>query len=404
MILRRSSLSAAALALSAFLSSCGKNEIATRVAANALPIVPVAAVQRMDLSRSTILTAEFEPFQEVELMAKVSGYVQSIKVDIGDQVKAGQLIAVLEVPEMQDDLSRATATIEQAEAETAAARDELARSESAYQIAHISFTRVQDLSKREPGLIPLQEVDEVRSRELIAQAQLSSAKSKLRVAQQRAQVARSDESRVRTMKNYVSITAPFAGTVTRRYANLGSLVQAGTSSQTQAMPLVRLSQNGLLRLRLPVPESMVPSVKVGRPVEVRVASLARSFEGRVARFTAKVDQATRTMLTEVDVPNASNLIVPGMYAEVTLGLEGRPQVLSVPLEAIERSASATRVFVVDGSGVVKIVPVKLGIEDAHNAEVQSGLQVGDQVMTAQRSGVKEGDHVQPKLVAAGQGK
>ena len=120
------------------------------------------------------------------------------------------------------------------------------------------------------------------------------------------------------MYQYAVITAPFAGVVTKRYANTGSLIQAGTASQTQAMPVVRLSENGLLRLALPVPESAVPLVHLGEPVDVHVSALHRTFPGRVARFADKVDESTRTMKTEVDVPNPTLVLVPGMYAEVDL--------------------------------------------------------------------------------------
>jgi len=381
------------------LSSCEKAAPPTVAAKTGVQVVPVAPVVRADIATSSVLTGEFEPFQEVEVMAKVAGYVQSIKVDIGDKVNAGQLLAVLEVPEMKDDITRASAAIEQSNAEISAAQDELTRSESAFQIAHLSYTRLQEVAQREKGLIPLQEVDEVRSRDLIAQSQVAAAKSKLRVAEQRTQVAKAEEARARTMGNYVSITAPFAGVITRRYANLGAMVQAGTSSQSQAMPVVRVSQTSVLRLNLPVPESIAASVRVGRPVDVRVAALNRTFSGTVARFTNKVDQATRTMITEVDVQNPKNEIFPGMYAEVTLGLEEHKQALTVPLEAVERTATSTRVFAVR-SGAVDVVPVQLGIEDDRRVEIRTGLKEDDLVITGQRASLKPGQAVRTKVMDA----
>ena len=193
--------------------SCSRESEEVEVqAANAEEqVVPVARVRRADIATRTVLTAEFESFQEIDVMAKVAGYVRSIKVDLGDRVREGQLLAVLEVPEMQDDLARAAATIDQSDAEVDAARDELLRSESAHHIAHLSFQRIQDVSKREPGLVPQQEVDDAQSRDLVAEAQISAARSKLQAAQRRTQVAKADQSRVRTMHNYVSIAAPFCG-------------------------------------------------------------------------------------------------------------------------------------------------------------------------------------------------
>ncbi len=382
-------------------TSCEKPVVTASATESQEQIVPAARVVRSDISTSSVLTGEFEPFQEIEVMAKVAGYVQSISVDIGDRVTAGQLLAVLEVPEMKDDIARATAAIEQSSAEIEAAKDELARSESAYQIAHLSYTRVQEVAQREKGLIPLQEVDESHSRDLIAQAQLNAAKSKLRVAEERVQVAKAEEARARTMGNYVSITAPFAGVISRRYAHPGALVQAGTSSQSQAMPVVRLSQIHVLRLSLPVPESVVASVKVGQPVEVRVSALNQTFAGHVTRFTNKVDQSTRTMTTQVDVPNPDGNILPGMYAEATLGLDHHRDVLTVPLEALDRTAAGVRVYAVRG-GTIEIVPVELAIEDDQKAEVKSGLNEGDVVVTARRASLKQGQRVTAEVTAQGQ--
>jgi RND family efflux transporter MFP subunit len=147
---------------------------------------------------------------------------------------------------------------------------------------------------------------------------------------------------------------------------------------------------------------MVSSIQVGESVDVRVSSLNnRTFSGKVARTSGKVDQATRTMITEVDVPNSSGLILPGMYAEVTLHLEHRNDVLSIPLEAIERSASGARVFRIDPQGGVHIVNVRLGVEDSRRAEILSGLTEGDPVAVAQRAGLREGEFVRIKTAGSG---
>ena len=165
----------------------------------------------------------------------------------------------------------------EANAELATARDELQRAESAHDMAHLSYSRILDVSKREPGLVPQQEVDEAHSRDLVAEAQVSATKSHITACEQRIRVAQAEQGRFKTLYQYAVITAPFTGVVTKRYANTGSLIQAGTSSQTQAMPVVRLSENGLLRLALPVPESAVPLIRLGEPVDVRVSALHRTF-------------------------------------------------------------------------------------------------------------------------------
>ena len=358
----------------------------------------VASVTRADLSSGVNLTAEFEPFQEVDVMAKVAGYISDIQVDIGDRVAKDQLLATLEIPEMQDDLTRASAAIAEANADLAAARDELQRDESAHQMAHLSYTRILEVSSKEKGLVPQQEVDEVHSRDLVAEAQVSAAKSRIAASEERIRVSQAEQSRYKTMYQYARITAPFTGVVTKRYANTGSLIQAGTASQTQAMPVVRLSENGLLRLQLPVPESDVPLVRLGEPVDVKVSALHRTFPGVVKRFADRVDESTRTMKTEVDVQNPSLTLVPGMYAEVDLLTERRQHVLTVPAEAIDGAGDKTRVFAVR-SGNIAIVPVTLGLENANLVEIRSGeLREGDDVVVGSRSGLKTGDSVQTKAM------
>lgn len=393
-------LSAALAVVSlAALSSCARNEDAKAAPTEpAVRIVAVAPVARADLSSAVDLTAEFEPYQEVDVMAKVSGYIRDIPVDIGDRVSKDQLLATLEVPEMQDDLNRAAASIEEANADLAAARDELQRDESAQQMTHLSYTRILEVANKESGLVPQQQVDEAHSRDLVAEAQVAAAKSRIAASQQRIRVSQAEQARYKTMFQYARITAPFAGVVTKRYANTGSLIQAGTSSQ--AMPVIRLSENGMLRLQLPVPESAVPSVHVGEPVDVNVSALHRTFPGVVKRSADKVDEATRTMKTEVDVPNPSLQLVPGMYAEVNLITSQHKKALAVPAEAIDGAGDSARVFVVRADGAVAIVPVHLGLEDAHLVEVTAGdLHDGDAVVVGSRAGLKAGDRVQAKVTA-----
>ena len=385
------------------LSACTRTTAAGSGASQtqeAPPIVPVVKAARTDLINDLVLTAEFEPYQQVDLMSKVAGYIRSINVDIGDRVRLGQVIATLEIPEMEDDLTRGQAAIQQTDDEIATASDEVHRAEAAHELAHLSFTRISDVIRREPGLVPRQEIDEARSRDLIAEAQVAAAKSNLRTAEQKARVSRVDQSRIETLHKYMTISAPFDGVVTKRYANAGSMIQAGTASQSQAMPVVQLSQNNLLRLILPVPESAVSRVHVGETVDVRVSSLAKSFPGRVARFADKIQPSTRTMDTEVDVQNPSLTLIPGMYAEEDLRVEEHNNALSVPLDAVDRSGSSPRVYTVPSTGVIRIVPVALGLENAQRVEVLSGLQEGELVAIGRRAGLKDGQPVQVRVEGA----
>jgi len=388
------------------MSSCGRDESANgSQRANApatenVPVVPAVKVTRSDLSNDISLTGEFQPYQEVDLMAKVSGYVKSIPVDIGDQVKEGQVLATLEIPEMEDDLTRAAAAAQAADADVTTARDDLRRATASHEIAHLSYTRIEDVNKKEAGLVPLQEIDVVHSRDLEAEAQLSMAQSRLRSAEQHSQMAQSEQARVHTLYKYTKIVAPFSGVITKRYANVGSMIQAGTSSQTQAMPVVRISQNNLLRLMLPVPESNVPLIRDKEAVEVRVASVGKTFEGRITRFSKSVQTATRTMDTEVDIPNPDFVLVPGMYADVVLRTEHHSNALSLPVAAIDRSRGTTDAYTIDSSGILHICPVKTGIETPQQIEVLSGLKEGDTVIPGRHSGLQDGMKVRPKYMDA----
>lgn len=379
-------------------TACSRTEaVETPSGTPSTPTVAVAKASVGDLSRGMVLTAEFAPYQEIDVMAKVSGYVKRINVDIGDRVHQGQVLATLEVPEMADDLTKAAAAVDRNSADVAHARDELQRAESAHDMAHLSHMRLAAVLKTRPGLVAQQEIDDAHSRDLVAEAQVSAAKSALAATQEQVKVSQADHARYQTLYNYAVVTAPFDGVITRRFADTGSMIQAGTASQTQAMPVVRLSQNSLLRLVLPVPESAVSQVRVGQAVEVRVPSLKRAFSGRVARFADKLQLGTRTMPTEVDVPNPRLILIPGMYAEVDLQLQNHVQALSVPMTAIGGPEGRPTVYLVSGQGTIEERAVKTGLETASRVEILSGLSAGDLVVIGNRSQLKPGDAVRPKL-------
>jgi RND family efflux transporter MFP subunit len=394
-------LAACVLALAA--SSCArKSEAETPPSGTAAdtPTVAVAKVTTGDLTNNLVLTAEFRPYQEVEVMAKVAGFIKEIRVDAGDRVKEGDLLATLEVPEMADDMRRDKAAVERSLADVQHAQDELSRAQSAHDIAHLSFARLTAVSEKKPGLVAQQEIDDAHSKDLVAEAQISAAKSAVSSAMQQVDVNKADMQKVQTMIDYTRVTAPFTGVITKRYADKGSMIQAGTASQTQAMPVVRISQNGLLRLILPVPESAVPTVHIGQHVDVKVPTLNRNFPGTVARFSDKLNLSTRTMDTEVDVPNSNLLLIPGMYAEVDLALHARNSVLTLPVTAVDidgTNAGQGRVMVVAPNNRVQARSIALGMETANRVEVRSGLNEGDMVVLSGRSTLQAGQEVRPKL-------
>ena len=389
------------------ISSCNRTpKVEAHIAET--PVVAVAKASVEDLSKNLVLTAEFRPFQEVDVMSKVAGFVKSIQVDVGDHVRQGQLLATLEIPEMTDEITRAQAGLDRSRAEVRRAQDDVQRAESAHQIAHLSYTRLAGVMKERPGLIAQQEVDDAHGRDLVAEAQTASARSGLDSASQRVKETQAELEKYKTLFNYTRVTAPFAGVITKRFADTGSMIQAGTASQTQAMPLVRLSENSLLRLILPVPESVVSHVRVGGQVEVLVPSLGRTFSGKVARFADRVQTATRTMDTEVDVPNPGLVLVPGMYAQVNLTLNQRHSALAIPVGAIEladetsgegqpAAKSHGKAMVVAPDGRLSWRKVDIGLETASRVEILSGIQEGEQVVVGNRSGLQPGQLVRPKL-------
>jgi len=384
------------------LSSCGKTQSAQAEESNApdIPTVAVAKAAVDDISHKVVLTAEFKPYQEVEVMAKVAGYLKKINVDVGDRVQEGQLLALIEIPEMADDQARAQSQFNRDQAELARAKDELTRAESAHSISHLSYQRLSQVAKQRPGLVAQQEIDDAQSKDLTAEAQVSAAKSSVTAAEQQVQVGQADVQKVRTLFDYTKVTAPFTGVITKRYADTGAMIQAGTSSSTQAMPLVKVSQNNLLRLIFPVPESIVPTVHIGQQVEVRVPTLGRSFPGTVKRFADKVATATRTMDTEVDVPNPDLVLIPGMYAEADLTTDQRKGVLTVPISAVDLGTDETsgQVTVVTPDNKIDIRKVQIGAQTESKIEIRSGLHEGDLVVTGNRSSLKAGQQVRPKPV------
>lgn len=362
-----------------------------------IPTVPVAVVGPATLQNNVVLSAEFTPFQDVDVMAKVAGYVRNIRVDIGSHVRAGDVLAVLEVPETQDELQKAKAGVAAAEANVVTAQAGIQRAEAAAKIAHVSFERINDVATKNKGLVPRQEVDVAQSRDAEAVAQLASTKSEWQAALNTKAAAESEYARAGAMMQYATIRAPFSGIVTKRYANTGSMIQAGVSSQTQAMPLVRLAQYNVLRLTVPVPVTDAAEIKDGQPVDVNVANPPRAIKGKISRYAGSVQMSTRTMDTQVDVPNADGSLLPGMYAEVHLHLADRQNVLSVPVDAVDGlGTSVEQAYVVRG-GVLHVVQVTTGLQTATRLEVVAGLNSGDQVVVGRHTGLSEGEKVRPRI-------
>lgn len=320
--------------------------------------IAVSKVIRTNLSQTITLAAELVPYTEATLYAKVPGYLKEINVDIGDQVKAGEVLAVLEVPELVNIVARNKATLDQAK---------------------LDFTRIMGVSKKRPELIAQETVDKTTEAYKIAQASYEHSK---------------------TMHDYSVITAPFDGVITQRFVDEGAMIQEGTNTNTQAIPIVHIADNNKFRLVFPVPESIVSLVKPGNPVDIHILSMNKRFKGVIARIASRVSTDTRTMETQVDVYNNPSLnLAPGMYASAKLYLKEKKNVLALPVPAVEIAAQPN-VWLINKKGELEERSVTLGLQTPEMVEILSGLQEGDLVVYGNRNALAVGITIKPKLIEA----
>jgi RND family efflux transporter MFP subunit len=361
----------------------------------------VVRVEHHDLGETLSISGAFKAFQDVDVHAKVAGYIKVINVDVGDHVKQGQTLAVLEVPELAAQLVGAEAACRRADEEIARARGDLERAKSANSAAHSAYTRLNEAAKTRQGLVAQQELDDSQAKDLESAGQVSSAQAALSAAQQESEVAQANRKQVSAMEDYTHITAPFAGVITNRYADTGALVAAGTSSSTQAIPVVRIAQISVLRLVLPIPESVAGQIRVGKTLKVHVQALNQDFEGKVSRYADSLNEQTRTMETEIDFQNSDGKLIPGMYTETYFVHDQKKNVLTVPLEAVQREGDQAKILVVNSQNTVEVRPVKLGQEESRQVEVLAGVAEGERVIIGNPGDFRPGQKVLIKEVETG---
>jgi len=315
--------------------------------------VQVVTPQKGEISRSiTLPTYRLLPYQEATLYAKVPGYLKTITVDKGDRVKEGQLLAEIEVPELLADRIKY-----EAEAELAAT----------------DYQRVTDAQKTAPDLVTPQSVDAARGKHLVAKANLE---------------------RLETLLRYATISAPFSGTVTRRSVDPGAFIPAATaSSAAQSAAVLTLMDFSRVRVQVAVPEPEVPLIKNGLPVQVTLGELpGRAFPGKVTRYSHALDEATKTMLTEIEIPNPEAELLPGMYASVKIAVQRKGEALLLPAESLVLEKNKASVFLVADSKARK-VPVKTGFNDGISVEILEGLNPADRVVLLGKQALTDGQAV-----------
>jgi membrane fusion protein, multidrug efflux system len=309
---------------------------------------------RRDIVRSLSLPANIAPWYQATLYAKVPGYVREMKVDKGDEVVKGQLLAVLDAPEVEQQFRQA---------------------EADYKIKSLTHRRLLKVWKENPDVIAKQDLD-------VAEATAEGAKHLM-------------DNR-RTLYEYTRVEAPFGGTITARFADPGTMIQSGAGSATQAAPLYTLMDLDQVRVYINVPQEAAHLAKPGVPATLSLKELpGKPLHGAITRTTEALDPASRTLLVEIDMPNEQRLLQPGMFVSVTLELERHPQALSLPPNAIAQAAtgsSRSAVFVVN-QGTITEKPVTTGIDDGMGIEIKEGLSDEDEVVVVGKTGLKDGAHV-----------
>jgi len=315
--------------------------------------VQVVTPQKGEISRSiTLPTYRLLAYQEATLYAKVPGYLKTITVDKGDQVKEGQLLAEIEVPEMLADRVKYEAEVE---------------------VAATDYQRVTDAQKKAPDLVTPQAVD--------------AAKGKYRVA-------KANLERLETLLSYAKILAPFSGVVTRRSVDPGAFIPAATSSSAaQSAAVLTLMDFSSVRVQVAVPEPECPFIKNGLPAQVTVSELpGHAFNGKVTRYSHALDEATKTMLTEIEIPNPEGELLPGMYASVKIAVQRKGEALLLPAESLVLEKTKASIFVI-ADGKARKVLVKTGFNDGISAEILEGLSPADHVVLVGKQTLADGQAV-----------
>ena len=386
---RRFALAGAVLALiAAFLAGYLPRRLSRAKLSAATPTAPVAprvSVVKavvVDAGRFLTLPAGLVPSQQTLVYARASGYVRRWLVDIGDRVKQGRLLVQLDTPELDQQLARGRASLSQ----TIAA---LAQAEANREYAHVTARREAELFAK--SLISAQESDQARTQAAVWDANVNAAKAN--VAAQRAGVAQLEQ-----LVSFGRVYAPFDGTITRRLVDVGTLVNSGAGSSAAA--LFEIAATDPMLAYVEVPQVFAPSVRAGEDAKIAVRNFrGRVFPGRVTRTAGALDAASRTLRTEVRVPNPSGELLAGMYVEVSLDVAVTHQVIRVPSSAVIADARGVHVAIVDASGKVHLVAVTSGLDNGNTIDVVAGLSGGEQVVATPPSDIRDGMQVQ--AVSAG---
>jgi RND family efflux transporter MFP subunit len=358
--------------------------------------VEVVRPRRVTVARRLQTNATLEAFEEADLFAKVSGYLSDVRVDIGDHVKAGEVLAVIDVPEMEQELAEAKAQLESKQSSL-----EVARRQLDHYKANVALQNALLKLREELGAAGHytsdRTLDEVRANAEIAKADLGVAEANRALAADQVNVAAASVEKIKTLLAYTRIVAPFDGVVARRLVNRGDLVHAATATRTtpSAGSLFTVQRIDTIRVFCDVPENEVPHLRIGDPAIVKPAGFdGKPFTGTVTRFSLRLDPETRNMRTEIDLSNPDERLYPGTYAEVWLEMNRRPDALTVPAAAVGSDGDGNFVYTVTDNRITRLA-VNTGLTDNGRIEVTAGLSEESRVAAAVNSAPPAGTAVQP---------
>lgn len=361
----------------------------TDLAVAARPIVPAAVVTQAPRETVVTLPGTMQPITEAPVLARADGYIKRRNVDIGDRVAAGQVLAEIEAPELDQQVKQAAAALDQARSALEQANANLTQGLANRELARVSAVRYGNLQKR--GIVSRQENDTYQAQYQASDAAVESLRKAVAGAENSVSAAQASLARLKEMFSYLKVRAPFAGVVTLRNVDQGTLVMTGNTL------LFRVAQTGVLRMFINVPQVNASQVRVGQATELSLSERpGRTFTAKIVRSSGSLDPATRTMLVEVQVPNPVGDLMPGMYANVTLHAARENPPLLIPSEALVARAQGTTAAVVDRAGKVHFTPIQVGRDSGTELEVLSGLEAGMQVIVNPNDKVREGVAVETR--------
>lgn len=373
----------------------GAPPVPIAAASDTRPRVEVVYPRRVTVAQRLQSNATLEAFEEADLFARVSGYLSEVRVDIGDHVKEGQILAVIDVPEMEQELAEAVAQLDSRRWSLETARRQVDHNKADLALQEVTFKRQERLNKTR--VTSDQALDEIRAKAEIARADLRLAEANRDLAAAQVDLATATVEKTKALLAYSKIVAPFDGIVAQRLVNRGDLVQAPTASRTT--PLFKVQRIDTIRVFCDIPETEVPRIRAGDHAIVKPLGFnGAQFTGTIARFAFSLNPETRNMRAEIDLPNPGERLYPGMYAEVSLEMDRRPNVLTVPASAVGADGNGTFVYTVK-DGRIERLPVQTGLSDNGRVEVAEGLSEEATVVMTAKGAPPAGTAVQSSTVS-----